>query len=452
MAKQKTDLVNGPIIKSIFSFCIPLVLGSLLQVFFNMADQIVLGQMAGSVALASVGACGNVVGILVNFFIGLSGGVGVVLARAIGREDDAASKRIIGTAFCASVIIGLSALCIALPAAAPLLKLTQCPEECFKGAITYTYIYSLGIPVITVYNFCATAIRVTGDSRRPTLYMVAGGALNVALNVTLCFIMQNKVAAVAIATVVSQGLSAFLTVRRLVIIKESYRLELRHPILDRSVFFKFLRYGIPSGFVSCLFNIANLQLQAGINSFGTDAIAGHSAACSVESLISPFVAGFAVTASTMVGQNLGAEKPDRVKKAIVYNEAFSVSVACVLCLIVWFIRIPLLKLYVPEAPDAIVFAETRMKCVLLWFGVNAASAVVSHTLNAYGYSIFVMISNILSTIVFRTFWMQLVFPRVGTFMVIMQCYTVSWWITLTCNAVFLCWVYSRYKKGRVRNL
>ena len=452
MANRKNDLVNGPIIKNIFSFCIPLVLGSLLQVFFNMADQIVLGQMAGSVALASVGACGNVVGILVNFFIGLSGGVGVVLARSVGRGDDAACRSIVGTAFSSSVMIGLAALAAAIPAAAPLLKLTQCPAECYDGALTYTYIYSLGIPVITVYNFCATAIRVTGDSRRPTLYMVTGGALNVVLNIVLCLVMQNKVAAVAIATVVSQTLSAFLTVRRLVRLNENYRLELKHPAFDGSVFFKFLRYGIPSGFVGCLFNIANLQLQAGINSFGTDAIAGHSAACSVESLISPFVAGFAVTASTMVGQNLGAEKPDRVKKAIVYNELFSIGVACVLSVIVYAVRIPLLKLYVPDAPDAIIFAETRMKCVLLWFGVNAASSVVSQTLNAYGYSVFVMISNILSTIVFRTFWMQLVFPKVGTFMVIMQCYTVSWWITLTCNAVFLCWVYSRYKKGRVRNL
>ncbi len=452
MAYKNSDLLHGNISRSIFSFCIPLIIGSLLQVFFNMADQIVLGQMAGGVALASVGACSTVVGLIVNFFVGLSSGVTVVLSRAVGMNDNEACKRIISTAFISSLIVGAIAAGGAIPFASPLLRLTKCPEVCFADARTYTLIYYSGIPAITVYNFSAGILRATGDSRRPTFYMVIAGALNLVLNITLCLIMQNKVAAVAIATVVSQLLGAVLTVKRLLNMEQVYRLSFSHLKFSNDIFLKFLRYGVPNGFCSSLYNIANLQVQAGINAFGTDAIAGHAAAASIDSLITPFVGSFGITTATMVGQNIGAGNRERVKQSIFVNMAYSVSIACVLCFSVYLFRIPLIKLYVPDSPGAIEYAVIRMQWVLLWFGVNAFNNILINTLNAFGYSVFAMISNIITTVVFRTFWMQLLYPHYPTFRTIMMCYTVSWCMTVVLYSIAFSYVFTRFLHGKTKKL
>lgn len=452
MAFNNSDLMHGNISRSIFSFCVPLIIGSLLQVFFNMADQIVLGQMAGGVAIASVGACSAVAGMVVNFLVGLSGGVSVVLSRAVGMNDNELCRDIISTTFLSSVLIGVFASAAAMPFAGPLLRLTQCPDECYRNALTYTLIYYSGIPVITVYNFCAAVLRSTGDSRRPTIYMVIAGALNLALNVALCTVMNNKVAAVAIATVISQALGAVLTVRRLLVMGEAHRQDIRHFRFSPGVLGKILRYGVPSGLCSCLFNIANLQIQAGINAYGTDAIAGHAAASSVESLLSPFVGSFGITTATMVGQNLGANNRDRVTRSFFTNMAYSVSIACVLSLVIYLFRLPLIRLYVPDAPGAVEYAVIRMHWVLLWFGVNALNNILISTLNAFGYSFFAMISNILTTIVFRTFWMQIVYPHFTSYRTIMICYTVSWCLnTLLYTSAFL-YVYIRFLHGKTKKI
>lgn len=449
---KKTDLLNGNITKSIFGYCIPLVIGSMLQVCFNMADQIVLGQMAGGVALASVGACAQVVGLIVNFFVGLSSGVGIVLARHIGMQDDEYCKKIISTAFTASIGLGVFASLIAFPLAKPLLNITGCPVQCYDGALTYTYIYYAGIPAITVYNFCAAAIRTTGDSKRPTVYMVTAGALNLILNITFCILFNNKVAAVALATVISQLLGAVLCVTRLIKMREFYRLELRHLVFRFSIFGKIMRYGIPGGFCSSLYNIANLQVQAGINSYGTDAVAGHAAASSIESIVSVFIGGFNTTVSTMVGQNVGAGNKDRVHKSIYYCMAYSVSVVAVLSVAVYMFRFPLIKLYVPDAPGATEYAVGRMQWVLLWFAMHAYYNIYSAALNAFGYTSFVMFSNIISTVVFRTIWMQFIYPMNKTYIMIMICYTISWGIMAVGNTITFSYVYSRYKKGYVRKI
>lgn len=449
---KNVDLLNGNITKSIFSYAIPLVIGSVMQVFFNMADQIVLGQMAGSVALASVGACAQVTGIIVNFFVGLSAGVGIVLARYIGMGDKEYSKKIISTAFVASIGLGLFAASIAYPLAKPLLNITRCPSECYDGAFTYANIYYSGIPGITVYNFCAAVIRTTGDSKRPTIYMIIAGATNLLLNIILCFIMQNKVAAVALATDIAQLLGAVLCIIRLVRMQEDYRLELKHLTFKFVIFGKIMRYGIPSGFCSCLYNIANIQVQAGINSYGTDAIAGHSAAASIESLIAPFIGSFSTTVSTMVGQNAGAGNKDRVRKSIYYSMGYSVSIVAVLSVIVYLLRVPLIGLYAPGNPGVIEYAAGRMQWVLLWMSLHAFYNMYSAALNAFGYSSFVMLSNIFSTVVFRTFWMQLVYPRHETYIMIMMCYTVSWGLMAIGNTSAFAYVYGRYKKGYLRKI
>ncbi len=450
--KDRIDMTRGSITGNIFFYAIPLIVGSLLQTFFNVADQVVLGQMAGGDAVASVASLANMILIVIGFFVGLGAGATVVLARSIGSNDEKRSKDVISTAMVSAVGIGIFASIIALPCVGLFLRATDCPSECLEGAKIYAYIYFLSVPAITVYNFGASVLQVTGDSARPMTYIILAGASNVVLNILLCLILENKVIAVAVATVVSQVLGVFLVVRRLTRLKEAYRLDLRSLTFDVGIFGKILRYGIPSGFNGSLFAISNVQVQKGINFYGAEAIAGHAASVNIESVVTAFMNGFGITAQTMVGQNLGAGKKDRVKKSIFYNMGYSMLIAAALCVLLYLFRRPLVELCVPDMPDAFSFAENRMRHVLLWCAVNAYNTVLLNVLNAFGYSAFTMIGNICSTILFRTFWMQIIYPRFTSFSTIMLCYTIAWWINAVLFSVAFAVVYTRFVKGKVKRL
>lgn len=447
---QKLDLTEGKVTPTIFRYCIPIILGSLLQVMFNMADKIVLGQMAGGDAVASVGACSTICLMIVNFFVGLGGGVTVILARAIGARDHDRSRLIIGTAVLASAALGIFAMLIALPLARPLLELTKCPPECFDGAITYITIYYCSVPAIIVYNFGASILRVSGDSRRPTVYLIWAGLLNVVLNVLLCFLLRQKVAAVAFATMASQTLGAVLVVRRLTRLEEDVRLDFRTIRFDRRVFFQILRYGIPSGFTSSLYCIANLQIQSGINSFGSAAIAGNSAGGDIEGLLAAFTSGFSHGTLAMTGQSIGADKRNRVRSSFWYTMLWSTAVTSVLAAVVMIFRVPLVRLFVPDMPEALPFAMSRMYHVTALYTINAVNAIFSAFLNAFGYTLFTMISSLLSTILFRTIWMQLIYPRNPTFDNIMLCFTIAWLISLAALGTMTAIVYVRYNRGKMK--
>ena len=441
-------MTQGNMTKNIFSYAVPLIIGSLLQNLFNVTDQIVLGQMAGSVAVASVGACHTMVSLVVGFFVGLGAGATVVLARSIGRKDDKRSKEIISTAMISAVVIGVAASLISLPCVSLFLNITKCPADCINGAKIYARIYFLSVPAITVYNFASSALQVTGDSRRPTVYIITAGAVNLVLNVILCFILKNKVIAVAVATVASQLLGAFLTVRRLSVMNESYRLELGKLTFSKEIFKKIIRFGLPSGFNGSLHSIANIQVQSAINTYGYQAIAGHSAAMSIESAVSSVTSGFGITSQTMVGQNLGADNRIRVKKSILYTMAYSVVINSLLGFSLYLLRRPLVHLCVPD-PGALEYATLRMQHVLIWCGINAYNTVLLNVLNSFGYSSFIMIGNICSTILFRTFWMQVIYPHFTSFRTIMCCYTIAWCMNAVLYSVAFAVVFSRYKKGKL---
>lgn len=447
---RNLDLTKGKITPTIFQYCIPIILGSLIQVMFNMTDKIVLGQMAGGDAVASVGAVGPISQMIVNFLVGLGGGVTVILARAIGAHDAERARRIISTAILSTVFLGIFGIAVAMPLALPLLVLTKCPAECFDGAYTYIMIYYSAIPAIIVYNFGASILRVSGDSTRPTVYLILAGVLNVILNVILCIVLTQKVAAVAIATLASQVLGAVLVVTRLVRMKEDYRLDPRRLTFDRSAFGKILYYGIPNGFSTSLYCIANLQVQSGINSFGPAAIAGNSAGGDIEGLLASFTGGFSQGTLAMVGQNLGAENPRRVRESFWYTLIWSMTVTGALSAVVVLFRVPFLRLFVPDRPEAIPYGLSRMWHTTALYALNAVNAVLAAMLNAFGYSTFTMVSSLTSTLAFRTVWMQLIYPHFPTFDNIMLCFTIAWIISFVTLGSMVVYVYTSYNKGKLK--
>ena len=452
MLSGKTDITRGPVLSSIILYSIPIILGSVIQSLFNMADSVVLGQMAGTNAVASVGACTATCSLIVNLFCGLSGGVNVVLARYAGMGDKKLTKDTVNTAILSSAGLGLLALCVSVPLAKWFLLITKCPESCYAGANVYLTIYLLSMPAMLVYNFGATVIRVSGDSQRPLFYLIAAGVLNVILNIVLCLILEQKVAAVAIATFSTQVLGAVLVTLRLLKIEEEFRLDFRRLTFDFRTFVKIIRYGLPCALNGCMFSLSNMQIQTAINSFGAAAVAGNSASQGIEGFGGSFTQGFGTTCLTFLGQNLGARNKERVDRVILCSGAVSVSVCFVVSMVIYVSKRALLGLYVPGDEAAINYGCVRMNYIIRFYIIPAANGILSAMIQAFGYPGFVFGISIGTVLVFRVIWMAAVYPRYLSFDNLMLCFLVSWLLTLVCQAVMALVLYLRYRSGHEKNL
>lgn len=449
---RDTDLLQGPLFPSILRYSIPLMIGSLIQVLFNAVDLAVLGNMADKNAVASVGATGAIVGLLVNSFVGISGGSSVVLARYMGERNREKVHRASDTAMVASLVLGVIVAAAAMALADPMLRLTNCPSNCYEGAKLYLLIYFAGIPAIMVYNFGASVIRTGGNSRDPLIYLVICGVLNLFLNVLLCLVLSQKVIAVAAATVVSQLLGAVLVTGKLMRADADYKLNLRRLGFDARILGKILQHGIPVGFSNALYSISNLQIQSSLNAYGTDLIAGNSAASNLDLFTSAFTNAAANSSFAFVGQNLGAGNRKRVQQSILICAVLGISVGTVLGVGLYLCGKPALSLFIPGEEVAIEYGMIRMKYVLAFYGVAAANQVLTAVMQAFGYSLVTTVLNVFGVLVFRIIWMTWIYPLHKTAEQIFLCYSVSWILCMVMLAVAFVIVYQRYRMGKLKKL
>ncbi|MBO4216666.1 MAG: MATE family efflux transporter [Clostridia bacterium] len=449
---RKTDMTEGALLPSILFFSLPIIIGQLIQVMFNMADQVVLGQMAGTNAFASVGACAVICGLIVNLFCGLSGGVNIVLSRYAGAKADALVRKTVNTVMTASLVLGIFAAALSIPLSAPMLRLTNCPDECFEGACVYLRIYCSSMPAMLVYNFGATVIRVSGDSKRPLFYLILAGLMNVGLNVLLCLVLEQKVAAVAIATLASQIVGAVLVVRHLLKLDDSFRLHIKELSFDLAIFGKIMRYGLPFALNGCMFSISNLQIQSAINSYGAAAIAGNTAAQSVEGFLASFQAGFNNACLTFCGQNLGAKNIKRVRLSVIYALILSVVITAVASSTVYIFREPLLGVFVPGDAAAVGYGCIREYYLVRFYYVAAINGILASTIQAFGYSSVIMADSVVTVLIFRIIWMAYVYPSHTTFDNLMLCFLVSWLFTMLTRFIILPVVYLRHIHGHERKI
>ncbi len=440
LKNRDIDATKGSILPQFIKYAIPIAIGGLVQMLFNSADMIVLGnfdQSANSTSVASVGATAAIVGLVVQSAIGLSGGTQVVLAHAFGERNRDKIRKTVDTSLLLAVIVGIVLTFAGVYFADTFLDITKCPEECYAGASIYLKIYFSGIPAILVYNYGSAIIRTGGDTQRPLYYLIACGLLNIVLNFVLCFIMSQKVAAVAIATLVSQLLGAILVVVRLMRVDNDCRINLKKIKIDGVILKKILLIGIPSALNSSLYSISNLQIQSAINSFGPSAMAGNTACTNIESWVSSFVNAVNVTCLTFVGQNIGAKNKERIKKSFFVSLILGFSVGFVLGVGLYLLGHPVLKIFLPKDPVAVEIGILRMKYVLAIYFVAGINGALANTLSAFGYSIIPMLNSIFSVLVLRFFWMMFIFPLYRTLDNLFFCYTVSWTISLTIAALLL---------------
>lgn len=459
---KPVDMTKGALLSSIAIYAFPIMLASLVQTLFNAADLAVLGNFSSTVSVAAVGATGPIVGLLVTSVIGLSNGTNVILSRAIGAGHTARAQRVVGSTVVLALAVGVLFGVIGIVCAPWMLTVTDCDASYMADAQLYLTLYFIGIPFIMLYNFGAAILRVSGDSQRPLVYMIACGGLNVVLNIVLCLILPQKVAAVAIATVASQLLGAVLVLWRLIRTEGVCRLDLRHLSFSFRELWQIVKVGIPSAFNTALYCISNLQIQAAINAFGPASTAGNAATAQIEGVAASFTTAIQASTLAFLGQNLGAGNRERVRKTFLYHLILGFSGGLVLGVGLYLLGVPLLDIFVPNdalAAETIRFGLVRMQHVLAIYFIAGLNGVLVAAVQAFGYPILPMINSIVTVLLFRVVWMSWIYPVLPTgpdpvqnSVNLYACYPWSWSLSLAVNILLFTVIYLRYRRGRLKTV
>ena len=463
MRRKNIDFTKGKLLPLLITYSIPLILAGLVQTMFSAADMAVLGafdKSPDSSAVGAIGATGAIISLLVNSMIGLSGGTNVLLARTVGAKDDERSQKIVGSSLTLSLVISLLVMGVGILVAPWFLRVTDCPANSYDGALTYLYIYISAAPAILVYNFGSAIIRVSGDSRSPFVYILISGVANVVLNFVLCLLLEEKVAAVGIATLVSNVVGAVLTVAHLLRLKDGpCRVDIRHLKISAREIKNIILLGLPNAFTTAIYSISNLQIQSAINSFGSSAAAGNNASAQVEGFIATIVNSIATTVMVAVGQNIGAGHKDRVKGSIVRCLVMNLIVSVVLGYTALALGRPLLRIFVPNDPLAVDIGMVRLMCLLSIYFVMTIDSTLSSTVRAFGNTLLPMLNSVVTVVLFRTVWMNFIYPYmtfigdpVKDIFNVYECYIISWIMSLIVQIILFLAVYSRYVKNRGREI
>ena len=449
---KKIDATKGPLIPLIISFAIPLILTTLLQQLFNAVDIAVLGNMADTTAVASVGATTTIIHLIIDAFVGISSGAKIVLSRLFGRNDEKEIKRTIDTSLIVAIGFGIFIAIAAFFLAPLFLELTKCPSECRDGATLYIRIYVMAAPAILLYNYGAAVLTSSGDSRRPLYFAIASGLLNVVLNVVLCLILTEKVAAVAIATAASQVLAATLMILRLRRLDGVLKVRMTALRFHFHAFSQLMRFGVPLSLQTLVYPLANLQIAAAINSYGVVCVAGNSAASTMHQLTASFRTAFGTAAATFMGQNLGAENPKRVRASFVHCTWMCLALCLPICFLEWFLGPWWLQIFLGQDTAAIGYAMIRVAILNSFAFFLLMNAVMGPAIQAFGYPVFSAINAVTWTLGFRIFWMHVIYLSYSSYANLILCFGVSWALTFLCNAVILTVLYRRYRKGKYKRI
>ena len=444
--EQAMDMLHGPLTGKIFLFTLPIMFSSVLQLLFNAADIIVVGRFAGSNALAAVGSNSSLINLLVNLLVGLSVGSAVTVAFYYGAGDLKQVSETIHTSVAISVLGGILALSIGLILSPVMLEWMDTPENILNQSILYLRIYFLGMPAMMIYNFGSSMLRSLGDTKRPLYYLAVGGIINVVLNVILVAGFHLDVAGVAVATVVSQVVSAGLTIRHMVSMEEELRLKWRQIRITRSKLLRILRIGLPAGIQSTIFSFSNVLIQSSINGFGELAVAGNSAASNIEGFIYVSMNAFYQSAQTFTSQNVGGRQYGRINRVFLNCGVMVVLTGLILGQLACFFGTPLLEIYLPDHPQAIRYGLTRMEVIAATYFLCGLMDVLSGMLRGMGESVLPMFVSLVGSCLLRVIWIYTVFAADHTLHVLYLSYPVSW--VLTESVHFMCYLYVKRRLAK----
>ncbi len=442
MKTAQQDLTTGPLGKQILVFSIPLILSNLLQVLFNMADVAVVGRFAGSVALGAVGSTTILVSLFTGFLIGLSGGVNVLVAHHFGAGDRKSLSDTVHSAALVSAVVGILLLAAGCGFAQMILEALRTKPELIGGAVRYFRIYCLGMPALAMFNFGNAVFSAVGNTRRPLCYLSIAGAINVVLNLFFVIVCRMDVAGVAIASIISQYISAVLVLAALFRSRESYGLRLTDLRLHRTRTKAILAIGIPSGMQNGIFALANLFIQMGVNTFSATMVAGNSAATNADALVYDVMAAFYTACGSFIGQNYGAGKKDRIRRSFSISMGYSFGAGLVLGLLLLLLGRQFLGLFTTD-PAVIEAGMHRLTIMSLSYCVSAFMDCTIAASRGLGKSAVPMVIVILGSCVFRILWVYTVFAWFQTIASLYLLYVFSWTITAVAEIWYFVRVYRK---------
>ncbi len=430
------DMLHGPLLKKLLLFTLPIALSSMLQQLFNAADTAVVGYFKNADALSAVGTNTEIIALIVTLSSGLSIGANILVANLIGKNRKSEIASAIKTSVVLSVIIGVIGLIFGQFIAKPILQLIHTPNNILQDAVLYLRTYMLGYPFLLLYDFGAAILRARGDSRYPFFALVVSGIANVGLNLFFVVVFRMGVAGVAVATGISNILSAFTVLQRLAKEIRSHQTQSKPRFLLQNAQ-KILKTGIPSAVQGAVFCFANIFVQATINNFGKTAIAGSTVAMNFEYFTYYIITAFGQTATTFIGQNYAASRKERCKKIFWLCLLLSTVCSFVPIFIIVLFRNSFSALFTPDK-TVIEYASVRILCILLFEPLCSLYEIPSGALRGSGHALRPAAGSILGTCVFRIVWILTVFRTNPTLPMLYYAFPLSWLATiLFVNSGFL---------------
>ncbi len=454
MKFDSKSMREGPILKSVIVYTVPIILTGLLQLLFNAADLIVVGWFSGSDSVAAVGATGALTNLIINLFIGLSVGAGVAVAQGLGAGNGKQTSEAVHTAVPVAAISGIFLTVIGVLFSRNFLELMGTPDgKLLRLASVYMQIYFAGMTFSMLYNFGSAILRAAGDTRSPLIFLTVAGVLNVILNIVFVALFKLDVAGVALATSISQAVSAILVLLALMKRQDACRFEFKKMHIYKNALLRMVKIGVPAGLQGSLFSISNVLIQSSVNSFGAAHMSGSAAASSIEGFCYVTMNSFHQTSLNFCGQNYGAGDFKRVKR-ITWVCLMTVAVAgFVVGNLSYIFGRELLKIYITDSPEAINYGMERLKFMVVPYFLCGIMDTTTGSMRGIGSSVIPMIITVVGVCVMRIVWIYTVFalPQYHTFSGLFISYPISWLLTFA--ALFISFtVVMRRKEKKANNL
>ena len=448
---SEIDMCSGPLVGSLLRFSLPLMASGILQLLFNAADIIVLGQFASSSAMAAVGATSSLNSLMVNLFLGLSIGCSVVMAHSYGAQDWRRVQDTVHTAILLALFCGAALILLGLPLLPVLLGWMDTPADLMDQSVLYMRIVFLGMPAMMAYDFGAGILRAIGDTRRPLFFLTAAGITNACLNVFFVLVFHMDVAGVALATSISQYLSAGLILRCLARPGTRYPLHPRQLRLHTATLLQILRVGLPAGIQSVVFSVSNVLIQSSINSFGTLAVAGSTAAANIENFVYTAMESVYQAALNFTSQNIGAGKKERVPLILRDCLLLVAVIGAILGGLAVLFGRQLLSIYTSD-PQVLPYGIDRIHVVCLTYLLCGLMDVACGVVRGMGAAVTPTVVSLTGACGLRIVWIFTVFGSMHSLFVLYLSYPVTWIVTFTMHMVCFVWFYRRLRRSGAATL
>lgn len=437
------DMIHGSIWDKLIKYALPVAATGILEQLFNASDVAVVGNFTGNaktLAVAAVGANSPIVGLLLNFFIGIALGVNVVIAKAVGKNNNRTIHKAVHTSIIMAVVGGLAVTVIGELFIDELLQVLNVPDDVFPYALLYIRIYLIGMPVILLYNFEAAIFRSIGETKTPLKALAFSGVVNVLLNLFFVIVLKMTVNGVAIATVISNALSSVILFIKLMKTDSVIHVDVKSLRFDKNVFIRIIKIGLPAGVQSAVFSVANIVIQSAINSLGTVVIAASSAAFNIEIFAYDILNSFSQACTTFTGQNYGAGQLKRCRKVLILSiieDAIATAAAIILVLLSGRVLLSVFN----NDPQVIKIGYTRLVMIFSAYTFSMLYENMSGYLRGFGISLLPAILTVIGVCGIRIFWIYTIFPQHRNFTVIMAAYPVS--LSTTAVLIFIALIICR---------